>query len=66
MTVGDLIRHRRLIHRQRADAASSAALREAAAEFRRRAAAQPAPELAQPFLDEAELFESAAGRRPAL
>jgi hypothetical protein len=63
VTVGDLIRHRRLVQRQRADATSSAALRQAAAEFRARAAAEVSaghPELAGPFLDEAEMFESAA------
>jgi hypothetical protein len=63
VTVGALIRHRRLVQRTRADATASAALREAAAEFRARAAEEVAaghPELARPFLDEAEMFESAA------
>jgi hypothetical protein len=63
VSVGALIRHRRLVQRTRADAAATAALREAAAEFRARAAEEVAagrPELARPFLDEAEMFESAA------
>lgn len=69
MTVGELIRHRRLVRRTRADAAASAALRATAAEFRARAQQQVDaghPELARPFLDEAEMFESAARPGPGL
>jgi hypothetical protein len=69
VTVGHLLRRRRAV-RDRAEAlAANDALFDAARDFRRRAQVQlnaGHPELARPFLDEAELFESAAQRVPGL
>lgn len=62
MTVGQLLRRRRAIRDQAETLAANDALHDAARHFRRRAQEQinaGHPELARPYLDEAELFDSA-------
>jgi hypothetical protein len=69
MTLSEAIRHRRMAHARRDRAVATAALFDTANSFRRQAEAQVNaghPELAEPFLDEAELFESAARSAPGL
>lgn len=64
VTVGQALAHRRVVRRQAEAARRARALSAVAEEFRRRAADHPGD--AAPYLDEAELFDSAASRVLAL
>jgi hypothetical protein len=69
MTVTEALRHRRALRDRREALAANDALFTVARDFRSRAQAQinaGHPESAGPYLDEAELFESAAQRVPGL
>lgn len=69
MTLGEAVRRRRLMHAYRDRAAANARLTEASSAFRRRAQEQVdagRPELARPYLEEADLFDSAVRALPAL
>jgi hypothetical protein len=69
VSVSELIRRRRMIQANRHRLAANDGLFDAARDLRRRAQQQVNaghPELARPYLDEAELFESAAQPLPAL
>jgi hypothetical protein len=69
VTAADLLRRRRAVRDHRDALAANDALFDAARDFRRRAQAQinaGHPELARPFLDEAELFEGAVQSVPGL
>lgn len=69
MTVAGLLRARRAARDRAETAAADAALCDAARSFRRRAQQQVAaghPELARPYLDEAEMFEAVVQRAPSL
>jgi hypothetical protein len=63
VTAADLLRRRRAVRHRRDTLAANDALFDAARDFRRRAQAQinaGHPDLARPFLEEAEMFEGAA------
>jgi len=69
MTVAELLRRRRAVAQNESTLRTNDALFDAARDLRRRA--QPfltdgRPELAQPYLDEAEVFESAVDLLPGL
>jgi hypothetical protein len=69
VTVGQLLRRRRAVRDHRETLMTNDALFDAARSFRRQAQAQVNaghPELARPYLDEAELFEAAAQGVPGL
>jgi hypothetical protein len=69
MTVTDAIRRRRLIHARRERDAANARLRGVGRDLRRMAQAElnaGHPERAQPYLDEAVVFEGAVRGVPAL
>jgi hypothetical protein len=69
VTAAGLLRRRRAVRHRRDALAANDALFDAARDFRRRAQAQinaGHPDLARPFLDEAEMFESAAQSVPGL
>lgn len=69
MSITALARRRRAVQRNRLALQTNDALFEAARDLRRRAQAEASaghPELAEPFLDEARLFEDAAARPPGL
>lgn len=69
VTLAQLLTRRRAVHRHRLALAANDALFSTARDLRRRAQEEVNaghPELARPFLDEAELFESAASRPPGL
>lgn len=65
MTVVELLRRRRAIQRHETTLRTNDGLFDAARDLRRRAQRElndGRPDLAQPFIDEAELFESAIQR----
>jgi hypothetical protein len=69
VTVTELLRHRRAVRDHREALAANDALFDAARDLRRRAQQQinaGRPDLAVPYLDEVELFESAVQAVPGL
>lgn len=69
MTLTDAIRRRRLIHARRERDATNARLRGVGRDLRRQAQAElnaGHPERAQPYLEEARMFEGAVRAVPAL
>jgi len=66
MSPAATVRLRRAMRTRRETEARNAALRQAGRDLRAQAAGQARPELAEPFLDEARMFESAVRPLPAL